>query len=406
VLEPAIAEYRYLARTLANRKDMAIAGLADALREACRVGGRARGLVAALLWTMGLVAECNAARRSAEPCGRALLLRLIRSSLQILPTDPLVQYLWLEMKDAPELDLRAHGGLYAVLNHRWAQWRADETYELFGLPAEPSRLYGRALEALLAGNLDEARASDFLKAYDLVSDLRLSGPPAAFIMPRLDLLRYLIGEQLDYFGPEFTDHQRVEWLREAVIDAARKRAAISMFPGWPDASTRTGIALHETIERLLGEDSKLPTPERERSAIALESLELFRTGALSYWLDVIPPLSPANPGEQLGQLLAEERVLLDRMRGAYFLALRPTLPLHYLWSDMDMSDMFALDTPGRRASFYSADVGREEMSKLDVLVASVANLLSKEASKYAEARQRPSANLARLVSMLGDHRAQ
>jgi hypothetical protein len=403
-LAPAIATYHRLARTLASRHEMAVAGLADDLREACRVPGRARRLVAALLWTMGLVPESRiiGAIDSAPP--RPLIVRLIRSSFRVLPTDPLVQYLWLEMKDAPEIDLRAHDALYAVLNHRWAQWRLDEMHDMFGFSAEPSRLYGRALEALLAGDLDDGRAAPFLQAYDFIEEARLGGAPASFILARLHVLRFLIGERLGYLADDVTARQKVEWLADQTARAANVRRAATMIPEAPEAATRTGIAMHEVIERLLADDSNVPTTELDRLTTAFAALESFRTGALAYWLEVIAPLPPAIRSEALEQCLTDERDLVERVRGAYFLALRPTLPLHFLWSDMDLSEMIELSDPAKRAAFYSADHAREEKTELDRQLVALADRLSAEAPTYAKARQHPATDIARVTSMLTAHR--
>lgn len=403
-LEPTIAEYRRLARILASRYDMAVAGLADDLKEACRTPGRARRLVAALLWTMGLVPESRAVSAIADAPSRPLLVGLIRSSFRVLPTDPLVQHLWLEMKEAPEINLRAHDALYAVLNHRWAQWHLDEMYEAFGFFAEPSRLYGRALESLLAGDLGDDLAAPFLQAYDFIAESAMAGAPWAFILARMHVLRFLIGERLGYLADDITAREKVDWFADQTARAARARRAASMFPDVPDAAGRAGIAMHELIERLLANDSNVPQTELDRSTTAFAALESFRTGALAYWLDVIPPFRPAIRSEALEQCLIEERDLLERMRGAYFLALRPTLPLHFLWSDMDMSVMFELDDPAARAGFYSADRAREEKTNLDAQLIALADRLSHEVPAYAEARRHPAADIARVTSMLTSHR--
>ncbi len=406
-LEPTIAKYHHLARTLANRFDMATAGLADDLHDACCVDGRARRLVAALLWTMGLVPESCAVRKNTAPAGRALLLRLIRSSFHVLARDPLVQYLWLEMKEAPELDLRFHDSLYAVLNHNWCQWSADETYELLGLSAEPSRLFGRALECLLAGDLDESLAGEFLQAYDMLSmaDLRIiSGTTPAFIVSRFSILRHLIGERFDYFKSDYSESQKVEWFMEQVMLAARKRKVATMIPQEPDAGARTGIAMHETIERLLVDDSKHPADESERCTLTIDTLESFRTGALSYWLNVIPPGALKHPDNMMENLLEQERQLIDRMRGAYYLALRPTLPMHTQWCDMDMSIIMDLRDPEFRTNFYSQDRAREEMNEIEALLAGVADQMLAVNPVYAESRRQPYPGMVHLSSMLGHHR--
>ena len=86
------------------------------------------------------------------------------------------------------------------------------------------------------------------------------------------------------------------------------------------------------------------------------------------------------------------------------MALRPTLPLHFLWSDMDMSQMLDLEEqPELRRSFYSPDGARQEKSELDKELSALLERLSAEAPAYGEAR-RSVMSVARVASMLSRHR--
>lgn len=401
-LEPAISKYRQLGKTIATRYDMAIANLADDLSEAWGVG-RTRYIVAALLWSLGLVPECNAFRVNADPPGRALFRRLIQRSLECLPNDPLIQYVWLELKDDMGDALRAHEALFAVINHNWNQWWLDSQYPALLLNAEPSRLYAQTLVALLAGDLDESRAAQYLYAYDLIFDGRLDLPPAAFILHRLDMLRHLIGERFNYYGPDFTEETRVEFLKEKTEAAGRRREQVGRFPELPDALARLSLSTFELIEHCLKEDTGLGWSEDQRCVTVLDTLERFRIGALAYWLTVNPPLRPAADNGEVKNLFQEESNLIEQLRGAYYVALRPALPLHYEWADMDLDVSLSLRDPARREWFYSPDVARQEMQEIEFALTKIAQRLQSHAPEYATRRLAPPADLNRLVAALSRH---
>ena len=333
--------------------------------------------------------------------------RLVRSSIRVIPTDPLVQYVWLEMKTAPEVDLRAHEALFAVLNHRWDSWMADGHFDLFGLPCAPSQEYARTLEALLAVDLAEASAAEYVHHNDFSMDIPPGAPPAAYLHHRFAMMRHLVGERFDFFDPSVAPATRVEWLRQEMIIAARVRRRATTYPELPDAGTRTSIASFEFIERCLADDSPLDGSEHDRCALASEAVECFRTGALAFWLDVNPPLRPESADGLLQRLWSEESDALELLRGGYFLALRPTLPEHFKWSDIDMSDFLALqEDADHRAAFYSPEGGRREMDEAERALAQIANRLPSEVADYASMRRRPTADVRSLTSVLARHRGR
>jgi hypothetical protein len=111
---------------------------------------------------------------------------------------------------------------------------------------------------------------------------------------------------------------------------------------------------------------------------------------LSYWLRLTPPFMLSAADRELDGLFREERELLEQLRGAYFLVLSPTLPLHLLWSDMELADRMALDDPARRNWFYSPDVARNEMEQVERALTDLAGRLQACAPTDAERRRDPS----------------
>jgi hypothetical protein len=296
-LEPVIAKYHQLEQTIGTRYDSAIASLSDALRDACRNdSSRARSFLAALLWSLGLIPECRALQENSEPPSRRLLRQLIQTSIQVVPDDPLIQYLWLEIKDDICVNLRAHRASLAVINHDWDQWLIDDGYQMLGLDVEPSRLYARTLEALLAGKLDKPGAAVYLQVFDLISDSE--APPTSFIWHRMMMLRHLIAVRFNFYGPQVTEDECVTHLKKWMEVAGRERARAAGHPEWPDILGRTGHATFELIEHCLAEHTQLSKSEAERCALVLETLERHRTAALTFWLQVNRPLVPLTENDK------------------------------------------------------------------------------------------------------------
>lgn len=403
-IEPVIAQYQRLAEDIAGRYDAAVASLADDLSEAWRAGeGRVRFIIAALFWSLGMVPASRV--YCTAPPGRALLRKLIRLSMQLLPDDPLIQYIWLEMKEEAGVDLRSHEALFTLLNHNWAQWWLDVLWPGIG-NVQPSRLYARTLVSFIAGGLDEAAAAGYLQAYDQIIDGKLDVPGKAFVLHRLHMLRQQIGEHFHYYLPEVTDTTLAQVLKERIetVGLGRDRLA-GRNPVWPDALGRTSIATFDFIDRCFSPDSRVDGTENERSVMVLETLERFRVGALAYWLRVNPPLTPVadNSDPKIRSLLRKELKLIEQLRGAYYLTLRPILPVHLEWSDVDYRLLRTLDDPKERERFYSPDVAREELGEIESALEKVAKRLRTLAPEYASRRLAPAADLNRIVATLNLH---
>ena len=141
----------------------------------------------------------------------------------------------------------------------------DDLYPMLGLSAEPSRIYARTLTALLAGDLDEAAASEYLQAHGLIigGDLRL--PVNGFVLHRLHMLGHLIAERFGYYRAEFTGEKRVGLFKKEMEATGLRRAQAAWHPEFPDVLGRFSHAGFELIERCLADTDQ---SERERWVLA------------------------------------------------------------------------------------------------------------------------------------------
>lgn len=404
-VQAAIDRCRLLGRRIHTKYELAIGNLADDLRDYC-VPGRddLRAEMGAIIWSLGLVPECRAFLAGQDPPSSHFLRRIVRESLRCIPHDGLIQYVWLELKNRPSFNLRDHEVISTIVNHDWAQWMLDDQHGDLGLPDPPSRMYAQTLIQLLRGTIDEREAAPYLGMYDLLGKPPYS--PHWLAWQRLHLLRLWLGAKFGYFAPQDSAEKAAEYAAylEQQVDSARKRREASeKQPDLPEIGCRLSSLTFELIERCLTDDLTLPWPDPARWTKVIESLEQFRAGALSFWLRVNPPLPPAGNNGALDRLLDAEQESIEHLRGAYFLALRPTLPHHYNWSDLDPADFVALRDPRYRQWFWSPDTGRKEWKQIEKELATIAADLTAAAPEYGDRRLHPAADRARLTEALNQH---
>jgi hypothetical protein len=150
-IERELERCRGFARIIEQRIEFAIGNLADDLRESCRPAPENfRAEVGALAWTLGFVPE-SAMFRAGSAAGDALPSRrffrqLVRHSLVCIPTDSLVQYLWLELRDRGPFDVRSHPALYAVISRVYdASPLESLMFRMLTFSSDaPAKLYARA----------------------------------------------------------------------------------------------------------------------------------------------------------------------------------------------------------------------------------------------------------------------
>jgi len=395
-VEEALARYDALARRLAAKSEIAVRDLADELRDACE---EFRAEVAALLWTIGRVPESRAVmRRGAAVVTRPLAQRLVRESMRTIPHDPLLQYVWLEMKDRPGLELREHDALFAVINHRWSQWWLDESPPPLG--ESPSRCYAQTLIKALGGRLDEESGHTYLALYDTLEGMGGgTGVPAGWGVPfRLRALRMLVGARLDLFADDSREAM-IEYLEGQVEVLAGNRVQSWQHPELPRIGSRLAAPAFELVERRLAGD-----PGAEDLSAALELLERPRLGGLRYWLRIAPPLPPRDAPDNVGALLESEEALIEDLRGASFLTMKPTLPPQFAWADLDAGLKLALEERGAREAFYSPDVAREEIDQLERELDDLARRIDDLHGGYTHAPQ--PVTVDQLVDLLSAHANQ
>jgi hypothetical protein len=306
-LAEVAAEYTALDDRVDRRLGSCIAELAWALRASLT---DFRPEVAAILWTLGDARHAELVAGDAEYVPPLQLVRdLVEVSMSRIPTDPFLQYLWLELKDRPPLDLRGHKVLFAALNNVYHSTGVHEV-EAMGL-VSPSRAFARAAIAHFAGHVPAETREAFHEAGLLFGELVGTREPLALL--RLWALRALADD-----GPAAAE----EWSRLAGF-------ATEIL----ERSVRRGVfrPLHNCLD----------IPFHYLGADELDAVERYRCAGLAYWLAIAEPPRPAE--RAAASLVAEEDELLRELRGARFIRVLPHLPAHYRRYGFEIRD--ELDRP-------------------------------------------------------------
>jgi hypothetical protein len=278
-LVAGIAAYRTLAGAVSRRMEQAVDNLADDL-----LASSLRTHLLALMWTLGFVPECLALRRCGETPSKSMLRTLIRLSLERIPHDPLTQYVWLELKDRPSLDLRSHHFFYAI-NRRYHQYLPDDTWQIM-----PSQAYAQTLVGWLDGSLGLDDVAIYLDVIGQVREFepyREHSPGSSdwSVYLRMISLAYLLAEEHDMFaGDPSAAEQLVTW-RSLLDQVIAMRGRHHLNPHRADLEGTLNYPLFHVVERAPG-------------AEAVHELERYRAAALTFQLAVTPPVPGAPPAEE------------------------------------------------------------------------------------------------------------
>lgn len=375
-------DYRRLAGRAARRAADAAADLAEALRAASRpsAAGDMRAEIGALLWTLGYIPESallSPARRDAPTLSRRFYRRVVDQSLAAIPHDPLVQYLWLAMKDRAPLDLRAHGEVFGRINMRHAETLLDQA-----LPEPPSQVFARTAIAWFGGDIDRAAAITYLQNCELVS---AQFPQCDWLLLlRMQALARMVARRFDLLAP---DSDEAEFRARLAALAADLRRTSALHPEWPPLGNRASVASFLAVDAALA-----GAPEA-----VLDALEPMRAAALVYWLATVPPLPSAVERAAIAAELTEEERLLGWLRGAFFMILSPILPMHYRRYGFDPAA--GSDPPAP----IDPEAGRRQFRELRGELASLHARMAAAAPDYAARRREPRPDLAELARLLGAH---
>lgn len=395
-----ITRQRALYNRIQKKYEIAVSNLGDDLRESCREPApNFRAEAAALLWALGHVPESQLLRagsRSDYFPSRRLCNLIVRQSLEAIPHDPLVQYIWLSLKDRPPFDLRSHEELYPVFDTVYDSSR-HLSWSFVLEPDAVYRLYTQTLTGWMRGDLEP----DIRRKYfDLMSDLALMVPDIdpSLINERMAELGYVLGFES---GLDFSAGELEIWQAQA-RDLSHFRKVLNSHPEIPDARGRMNLPFFYLVERWLG----MPT-ERQGEPAEIEKVyavvEQFRAGALAYWLRANAPFPSRAEREALGPLLAEEDKLLEQLRGAYLLVLLPLLPSHFQYHDSSLEDIFQRQREPEKYGF-DPDTGRREYEEIHADLVELYGRMEARAPEYARKRKDLAAGLADLRTCLAAHR--
>jgi hypothetical protein len=282
--------------------------------------------------------------------------------------DPLLQYVWLAMKDRPPLDLRRHHRLFARLNARYTHTPLHQLDDMLPIPV--GRAYADALIAHF-GSGPSADQLDMLgTAWLMVGELLGDREPLAMLR-----LRALVNLVL-----AVEEAQQVEWHKLATLATTMLDTAVASgdFTTYHRCLALPAFYL----------DDDEPTPHEQRLSI----VEEHRSAGLRYWLTAAPPPAPAD--DRLAELQKKEADLLDQLRATRFVRLIPYLPGHYRRFTTDLRAMLR-DNAGSATSPHPFDqqVAERRMTEIwDQLVA-LWRRTGRIDAHYARQRQNPLAEL-------------
>lgn len=303
---------RGLASGIARRRDEDVTALAWDLRGACRwAAPNFRAEVAALFWTVGDVPRAYVVAREAGYVPTLDLMQdLVTVTMARVRDDPLLQYIWLAMKDRPPLDLRRHHRLFARLNARYEHNPVHQVDSLLHVPV--SQIYAEALIAHFGDGPSDDQL-DVLGA-DWQMTAQMLGTQEPLVHLRLAcLVNLLLSDPGD---------QSARWqqLTRMATDILRTTVRQGDFTTYHSCLAVPTFYLSEVS----------PAPERD----ALAAVEEYRAAGLDYWLTAAAP--PSRRYDGMEDLLRSEVGLLDKLRAARFVRLTPHLPWSYQGFTVDI----------------------------------------------------------------------
>ena len=392
-LVAGIGRYRSLGRDVERRFQREIDNLADDMAFSAQPGPDSlRAQQLALMWTLGFVPECQGLRRSGGSPSRSMLRTLIRVSLERIQFDPLAQYVWLQMKDRPSLDLRGHS-FFFVVNRRYPSYRPDQYW-----PVAPSEVYARTLAAWLDSRLDGPGADEFLSVaeaaqQDAAARQGLEASEAS-ILTRILALAYIVAGEQGWAGTDMSADRELELWQSLLREVTRIRGRHHLYPEVPDFDGTLNHALFEVIEQGLQ-----PGATAGPDSVIL-ALEQHRAAAMAFSLAVTPP--GIGPGPEAFDRLspqARERQLLDWLRGAAFTIKFPYLPTHL----HRYSANALIVAQGRE--YLTTKAGREDYQEVERALDDLYDEWAGTAGSYVRIRRDPAADVPGIVEALGQHAA-
>jgi hypothetical protein len=348
-----------------------------------------RAELAALFWAAGDTLHAELLRPEGPPDylpAYGLVRSLVDQSMRRLPRDPLIQYIFLEMKDRGPFSLREHRILFGRINNRFHSHPLHKLDYL--LPADISRLFARLLIGWMQGQPPQDALNGLHEAMALAAELIKSMAPDVYV--RLTTLAIGLG-QAD------ASQRAQQWIAHAHLAAAILQWA-----------NRNGI--YESFDHIL--DAPFHALSADSPAAiesTLDCIEAYRQANLDYWLCISPPQPPQ---ELPAELLEQEQTLLRELRGARFIRLLPHLPRHYRRYGFRLDEAYASQSDANSPSekkgplgFDPFDQGVAEryLTETHERLAELYQQMRSVAPAYADTRMKPRSSAQDLVAALHSH---
>ena len=189
---PILKPLQRLAWQIEERYDAHLRFFAEQLRDSCRAQQpNFRPEVGAILWSLGLIPESLLFHGNVRVPSLTFCRQVISQSLARIPYDPLVQYVWLQLKDREPFNIRDHHTFFGLINCWYKSWILDEM-----MPVTPSECYARTLIAWFRGTLTKEESHEYIASYNWWHSTK---EVPGFIEVRLLAMAVVLAEQCDLF---------------------------------------------------------------------------------------------------------------------------------------------------------------------------------------------------------------
>jgi hypothetical protein len=313
----ATAGYRMVLRHAQRRFDECIDNLAWDLRQSCSAGQpNFRPEVAAMFWSLGDVPHAELMRRSAFVPSRAVVSQLVQRSLVVIPFDPGLQAIWLQLKDRPPFALRSHKELFSSINLYWADIplhlmrgldAGQHQVDAVSLYSQPSRAYAAAATEYFGAGITPQTLAELGETHEFSSGLMMRHAPEALIRIR-SLLTLAVPDARPPDVPASAERWRI--LAEAACATVQARER----------------GLRDSYDRVLD----IPFYYLDRAALtglteAIELAERYRQAGMWFWR-LVTPVSARAPDPAVQQLIGRARDVVAELHARRFLGMIPYLP--------------------------------------------------------------------------------
>lgn len=381
--------HRRLAGDISEKQQWAIVNLASELWSSCRhEKPNFRAEVGALLWSLGLIPESQLFMGDRLVSLRKRFFeQIVHQSLKWIPSDPLVQYVWLEMKDRPPFNLKKHKSLFMLLNTVYS----GGFHSIFeDLPGPAGKIYAQSVIGFFRGDLGEEQAADYMHLCRLVE--KMSRGVNWLVVLRMLGLRDLIARRFNWTEPDVDSQKEREFWYYLADEVRGGLDWANLYPGLPDSRSRAELPIFQLVEQEMGRLNDAAKAGDEEKV--LETLEGLRAASLTYWLTIAPPFPSKEEESALQPMLEEQARLLEYVRGAYFLMIFPLLPWHYRRYSTEASV---------NESKFDPDVGRKEYQELRKQLNTLYFEMSSIAPRYASRCCSTGASIQTLVRAINSH---